>query len=315
MFFKHKHLLNELRRDGRRATAEILSTRTLGGGSSIRAIRASDQDLSAGWMDVSLKLRVIPTNRAELPFEASVLTRIHTLKLQGGHVPVWYDPADHDRVVVDYEADLREKVHLAADLDRLTHRYDQRLGMAWTPVADTLLPVAVTLTPGKGRVTVTGALGAMLQHDAGSAVAVVRAHAPELLPQLGPDWFTRHDLRIDEPYGDVPPGSTAEDVAGAALAVAVAVVSLLSGRIVRAEVAVTGRLDTTGELLPVTSLRSRAHATKQGYATTLVLPAANEADTRHSTQQGLEFGLAATLQDAVRAALGRHPLKGFVPPA
>jgi ATP-dependent Lon protease len=267
-------------------------------------------------MDVSMKLRVVPRDRAELPFEASVLTRIHTLKLQGGHVPVWYDPADHSRVVVDYEADLREKVHLGADLDRLAHRYDQRLGMAWTPVADTLLPVAVMLTPGKGRVTATGALGAMLQHDAETAVAAVRAHAAELLPQLGADWFARHDLRIDEPYGDVPPGATTEDVAGATLAVAVAVVSLLGGRIVRAEVAVTGRLDATGALLPVTALRTRAHATKKGYATTLVAPAANEADPQSQrTQPGLDLTFAPTLQDAVRATLGKHQLKGFVTPS
>ncbi|WP_037606976.1 S16 family serine protease [Streptacidiphilus rugosus] len=314
MFFKHKHLLNELRRDGRSATAEILSIKTVGSGSSIRAVWASDTDLSSGWTDCSMKLRVVPEDRAELPFEASVLTRVHTMKLQGGHVPVWYDPADHSRVVVDYEADLREKVHLSADLDRLAHRYDQRLGMVWTPVADTLLPVAVMLTPGRGRVTATGALGVVLQHDAETAVAAVRALAGLLLPQLPADWFARHDLRIDEPYGDVPPGATAEDVAGAALAVAVAVVSLLSGRIARAEVAVTGGIAATGEVLPVTATKSRARATRKGYSTVLVLPAGNEADAARK-EQGLEFSLVATLPEAVRATLGKHALKGFVPPA
>jgi ATP-dependent Lon protease len=275
---------------------------------------AADTDLSTGWTDCSMKLRVVPKDRAELPFEASVLTRVHTMKLQGGQVPVWYDPADHSRVVVDYEADLREKMHLSADLDRLAHRYDQRLGMVWTPVADTLLPVAVMLTPGRGRVTATGALGAMLQGEAETAVAAVRAHAGQLLPLLPPDWFARHDLRIDEPYGDVPPGATAEDVAGAALAVAVAVVSLLSGRIARAEVAVTGGVAATGEVLAVSGVKTRTHATEHGYSTVLVLPAANEADAARK-RQGLEFSLVATLPEAVRAVLGKHPLKGFVPPA
>ncbi|MCX4748823.1 hypothetical protein OG455_25460 [Kitasatospora sp. NBC_01287] len=318
MLFKHKHLLNELRQNGRSARAEILSVTTVGGGGHLRSHRSSDEDLSGGWMNCRLKLRVVPPNRAELPFEATVLTRLHTLKFEGGSVPVWYDPEDHGKVAVDYEADLQEHMHHRAESDRLAHRYDQRLGLAWTPVAGVLLPVAVTMKAGKGRLTATGRLGDLLADRTGAAVESVRGRAADFLPRLAPDWFARHDLHVEEPYGDVPPAATAEDAAGAALAVAVALVSLLGGHLVRTDVAVTGGLAPTGDLLPVTGLKDRLAAAKRGYAEHLVLPARHKPDLAQMGERrlsGLEFALAPTLDEALRSALARRPLKGYLPPA
>jgi hypothetical protein len=85
MLFQHKDLLEELREHGCKATGEILSMKTIGGGLSIRAIWAPDEDLTAGWQNCKMTLRVIPDERAEAPFEASVLTRIQTVKIQGRH--------------------------------------------------------------------------------------------------------------------------------------------------------------------------------------------------------------------------------------
>ena len=318
MFFKHKHLLEELRQNGRRATAEILSTTTMGSGGSVRSVWSSDQDLSTGWMDCRMKLRVVPKNRGELPFEATVLTRIHTLKLQGGQVPVWYDPEDHSKVVVDYEADLQAKIHYQAESDRLAHRYDTRLGMAWTPVGGVLLPVEATLKPGKGRLTTTGQLGKLVNGQAESALSYVRAHADVLLPRVDAAWFARYDICFEEPYGDVPPGVDAEEAATAGAALAVALVSLLAGRVVRSDVAVTGSLTSTGALEPVSSLGERAYAAKETYATHLVAPAGNEKDVREMPQrrrQSVEFVFVPTLDEAFHAVLGKHPIKGFSLPA
>jgi hypothetical protein len=105
VFYKHDHLEKKLREHGRSATAEILSMRTEGSGNSLRGAFAEDDDLSGQWTLARLHLRVVP--EGEPPFEATVRTRLHTFKYKGDTVPVLYDPDDHDKVVVDAEADLR----------------------------------------------------------------------------------------------------------------------------------------------------------------------------------------------------------------
>ncbi|MEY9872382.1 hypothetical protein ABH931_001858 [Streptacidiphilus sp. MAP12-33] len=312
MLFKHRHLLEDLRERGRTAPAEIISVKTVGGGNHLRAMWASDQDLTAQWMDCWMHLRVVPKSRAEPPFEATVLTRMHTLPLEGGVVPVWYDPADHARVVVDYEADVQGKMHNLAHGDLLQHRYDQRLGLAWTPVRDALLPVMVMAERGRGRVKATGLLGGLFGPAAEAAVVAVRGAAPALLPQLGADWFAHHDISVEEPYGDIPRGTTPDDAAGAGLAIAVALVSLLGGHLVRAEVAVTGRLGADGVLAPVTDLGGRLTAAHHVYATRLVAPSGN---APHGSVGGPELVFAADLPEALSSTLGRHALRTFVPPA
>ncbi|GAA1961631.1 S16 family serine protease [Kitasatospora viridis] len=324
MLFKHQHLLHELRRTGVQATADILSVTTLGGGGSLRALWASDEDLSSRWLDVRLKLRVVPPNTMNLPFEATVLTRVHTLKLQGGKVLVWYDPTDTSRLVVDYEADLERHQHFQAEADHyraesemLSHRYEQRPGLAWTPVAGRLLPVQAALGPGHGRILTGGPLGELLAAPAQAAVAAVRDRAGELLPQLAADWFARHDLRFDQPYGNLPDGAGPADAAGTTVAAALALVSLLSGRIVRTETAVTGALGPDGALVAVAGLKRAAAGAGRGHATRLLLPAANEADGQRladKQRQGLDLVFAATLAEAVRSALAKHPVKGHTPP-
>jgi hypothetical protein len=118
MLFKHKRLLDEMRKNGRAGTAEILSMKTMARAGNLRAMWAPDEDLATNWTDCRMKLRVQPHDRAEAPFEATVLTRIHTFKFQGGTVPVWYDPDDRSRVVVDYEADVQAHMRTVSDSGR-----------------------------------------------------------------------------------------------------------------------------------------------------------------------------------------------------
>lgn len=313
MLFKHKHLLKELRKSGCRATAEIISVKTVGEGRSIRALWAPDEDLSSGWIDCVMRLRVIPEQRGEPPFEATAMTRVHTLKYLGGTVPVWYDPANTARVVVDYEAGLAAEMHWMADAERLAHRHDQRLGVAWTPLGGDLLPIAVQARPGKGRVEVKGRLDKLIGDHTAAAVAYVRGHATELAPGLEPDWLTRNDLQIDALYGDVPADVTSENAGSAGLAIAAALVSLMSGRLVRTEVTVTGGLTAAGELAPVRGFREKAHCAKRGYAKLLVAPKANEADVHQVSEQDrrdLQLFFAATPAEALHAALAERPASG-----
>jgi Short C-terminal domain len=117
MLFKHGHLEKKLREAGKQARAQILSIKTEGEGSSVRAVFADDSDLTTGWFLCRLDLRVMPSGEA--PFETRVHTRLHTLKSKGDMVPVLYDPDDHDKVVVDYKADVETVMHHSAEADRL----------------------------------------------------------------------------------------------------------------------------------------------------------------------------------------------------
>lgn len=326
MLFKHKHLLEELRGKGRKATGEILSITTLGAAAGFTGTFSPDEDLSHTWYDCRMVLRVVPEDRAEPPFEATVLTRIHTQKFQGGHVPVWFDPADHKKIVVDYEADLERITKATADLkrqsgisDRARHRTEQRLGVAWTPVDDVLVPIEAVPRPGGGRVQVTDWPVDAVHQAAHDAVAFVRANAASLLPPRdgGWDkWFAGHDFRIFQSYGPVPATEGAADASNVAVGVALAVLSALTGHMMRFEVSVAGVLAPSGELLPVASLKNVAYTAKQAYAQRLVASVGNErqlGQVNAKVRQGLEIVFAGSLGEAMRLALAKHATKGFKP--
>jgi hypothetical protein len=310
MFFKQRHLLTEMRKSGRRATAEIISIKTVGGSNPIRALLAPGEDLSSSWVDCLMRLRVVPERAGEPPFETTARTRLPPLKYLGAMVPVWYNPGDTSRVVVDYEADLAAEMRWMTDAERLAHRHDQRPGLVWTPLGSDLLPLEALAEPGTGRIEVSRPLVGLLGEHAAAAVLHVRGHAADLVPGLDPGWFTQNDLRIGGPYGDLPADPAAATDAGAGLAVAVALVSLLSGRPVRTEVAVTGELTEAGELRPVRGLRAKAHCAKRGYAKLLIAPKGNEADIHQVSQQDLRdlrLVFAGTVAEALGAALASEP--------
>jgi hypothetical protein len=111
VLYKHDRLEKKLRERGRTARAEILSMRTEGRGNKATAFGATDDDLTKAWTNCWLHLRVMP--EGEAPFEAKLRTRLNTFKSQGDTLPVLYDPDDHDRVLVDFEADAREAMDRA----------------------------------------------------------------------------------------------------------------------------------------------------------------------------------------------------------
>lgn len=329
MLFKHKHLLEQLRKNGRKGTGEILSITTVGGGSSARQPFRPDSDITTTWTDAKLKLRVVPDDRLEPPFEANVLTRLHSIKNQGDHVPVWYDPEDRGKVVVDYEADaqrimqgLADLTQSLADADRLKHRHDNQLGRVWTPVSGELLPLDVHAYRGTGKVEASGPVSAVAQQSAQTAYTAVRAQGRTLLPQLTLDdaWFNQRDLRVELAYGGLPKGSNPDHKqwADTAAAIVAALVSFINGHIVRTEVAVTGGLAPDGALLPVTGLKDKVRWAKRGYAQYLVMPTANRTAAEQLSQkdrQDLEFIYAADLNELLRHSLTRRPVSGFTGPA
>ena len=150
------------------------------------------------------------------------------------------------------------------------------------------------------------------------ALSYVADHAAELVPGLDRDWFSRRDIRIFQPYGGIPAGDAAADAASAGLAIVAALVSLLGGHLVRTDVALTGAVTGSGELLPVQDLPKKAQAAQRMYTKQLVVPAANRHDGQPSSQEqrgGLELVFAATAAEALSSALAHHRLKGYLAPS
>ena len=327
MLFKHKHLLEQLRTNGCKGTGEILSITTVGGGGSARQPFRPDSDITTTWTDAKLRLRVVPDDRLEAPFEATVLTRLHSMKNQGDHVPVWYDPEDRGKVVVDYEADaqrimqgLADLTQSLADADRLMHRQDHQLGRVWTPVAGELLPLDVHAYRGTGKVTANGPVSAVAQESAQTAYAALRAVGRTLLPQLDGAWFDQRDLNVELAYGGLPHGASPDPAqwSGTAAAIVAALASFVNGHMVRTEVAVTGGLASDGTLLPVTGLKAKVRWAKHGYAQYLVMPSGNQSAAEQLSEkdrQGLQFVYAADLGEILRHSLTRRPVSGFSGPA
>jgi hypothetical protein len=276
MLFKHQHLLEELREKGRHAMAEIISMRTEGGGNSMRATWAPDDDLTTKWTDCQMNLRIFPPG--ESPFEATVHTRLHTFKWKGDKVPVWYDPDNHHRVVVDYEEDAATNMRAVSDAELSLHRDDLRPGLVWTPLGHDVLPLEAIARPGKGRLKHTGKLAAVLTEQAQTALAYLRDNAAELLPHVGADWLAHNDVHLDQPYGTAPADLDAESVAGAGLAVAVAIASLMAASSPGPGTVVTGALTSGGDLAPVPHVVEKILAADRVQARRIIVP---EGDRGH----------------------------------
>ncbi len=146
-------------------------------------------------------------------------------------------------------------------------------GLAWTPVGGDVLFVEATGMPGKGELTITGQLGDVMKESAQAALSYVRAHFAELAPGLGDDWFAEHDLHIH-----VPAGATPKDGPSAGVTMTTAIVSLISGRPVRDDVAMTGEVTLTGQVLPIGGLKEKALAAQRNGIGTVIAPTVNEAD-------------------------------------
>src|SRR5262245_27942856 len=117
-------------------------------------------------------------------------------------------------------------------------------GLAWTPTGGDVLFIEATAMPGSGKLTITGQLGDVMRESAQAALSYVRGHWAEIAPKLGEQWFAEHDIHVHVPAGAVP-----KDGPSAGVAMTVALSSLISGRPVRNDVAMTGEVTLTGQVL------------------------------------------------------------------
>jgi ATP-dependent Lon protease len=262
--------------------------------------------------------QVLPVHRRLLTNGArgqGVVTRHEMIASSQFGDEIWYS------VYVSFRLDDGTETEISQGCSRsdlVAHRTDTRPGLAWAPIAGQLLPVEASVRAGSGILTFDGAMATLLEQPARVALSYVADHAAALVPELGHDWFSRHDIRIFQPYGGMPAGDAASDASSAGLAIVAALVSLLGGHLVRTDVALTGIISPSGELLPVQDLSKKAHAAQRMYTKQLVVPAANRQGGQSSSQEqhgGLELVFAATAAEALSSGLARHRLKGYLAPS
>ena len=177
-------------------------------------------------------------------------------------------------------------------------------GLAWTPVGGDILYIETTKMPGKGRIEITGQLGDVMKESARAALAYLRSHAAEL--GVDPEFMEKHDLHIHVPAGGVP-----KDGPSAGITMFTALASLVTGRRVRSDVAMTGEATLRGRVLPIGGLKSKVLAAHRAGFKRIVMPKQNERDLPEIAERvrnDLEFILADDMRDVLAAALEADPI-------
>ncbi|MEN9783349.1 MAG: hypothetical protein RJA24_692, partial [Pseudomonadota bacterium] len=162
-------------------------------------------------------------------------------------------------------------------------------GLAWTEVGGELLSIEAATMVGKGKMTTTGKLGEVMQESVQAAMSVVRARSQRL--GIHPDFYQKNDIHIH-----LPEGATPKDGPSAGIGLCTAMVSVLTGIPVRADVAMTGEITLRGEVLPIGGLKEKLLAAHRGGIKTVLIPEENVKDLKE-------------IPDNVKNKIDIHPVK------
>jgi ATP-dependent Lon protease len=176
-------------------------------------------------------------------------------------------------------------------------------GLAWTEVGGELLSIEAVKVPGKGKMTITGKLGDVMQESVQAAKSFVRSRAPML--GIRGEVFEKADIHIH-----VPEGATPKDGPSAGVAMVTSIVSVLTGMPVRASVAMTGEITLRGRVLPIGGLKEKLLAALRGGLKTVLIPKENEKDLAEipdNVTKALSIVPVATADEVLRLALTRMP--------
>jgi ATP-dependent Lon protease len=172
-------------------------------------------------------------------------------------------------------------------------------GLAWTEVGGETMPIEVSLVEGKGGTKLTGNLGNVMKESCEAAMTYARAHANEL--GISGDWTRKHDAHIHVPAGAVP-----KDGPSAGVAIAVAVISALTEKPVRKEIALSGEISLRGRVLTVGGVKEKVLAAHRAGLKEVVLPSENQRDLEdipEEVRNALKFHWIENLDEALSIAI------------
>jgi ATP-dependent Lon protease len=173
----------------------------------------------------------------------------------------------------------------------LHNQVGQVTGLAWTEVGGELLTIEAAVMPGKGKVVSTGKLGEVMQESIQAALTVVRSRSQRL--GIAEDFYQKNDIHIH-----LPEGATPKDGPSAGIGICTAMVSVLTGIPVRADVAMTGEITLRGEVLPIGGLKEKLLAAHRGGTKIVLIPEENTKDL-------------AEIADNIKNRLDIRPVKWF----
>ena len=185
-------------------------------------------------------------------------------------------------------------------------------GLAWTSVGGDTLQIEVNVMPGKGEIMLTGQLGDVMKESAQLAITLVKESARAGISYIrsvskkyaiAEDFFEKHDIHVHIPEGAVP-----KDGPSAGITMATAMLSAVTGKKVRADLAMTGEITLRGRVLPIGGLKEKLLAAKNARIQTVLIPKENTADVEELSSEitkGLEIIPVETMEEVLKKALTR----------
>ena len=174
-------------------------------------------------------------------------------------------------------------------------------GLAWTSVGGDTLQIEVNVMPGKGEIMLTGQLGDVMKESARAGISYIRSVSKKYA--IAEDFFEKHDIHVHIPEGAVP-----KDGPSAGITMATAMLSAVTGKKVRADLAMTGEITLRGRVLPVGGLKEKLLAAKNAGIQTVLIPKENTADVEELSSEitkGLEIIPVETMEEVLKKALTR----------
>ena len=199
----------------------------------------------------------------------------------------------------DNLAELLGPVRFKADEQRKKDTVGLVRGLAWTSVGGEVLDVEVAVVDGNGKLELTGNLGDVMKESAKAAITCIRSRAVQL--GIEPEFYNKKDIHIHFPEGAVP-----KDGPSAGITMTVAIISALTGRPVRHDVAMTGEITLRGRVLAIGGLREKTMAALRNSVSTVILPADNESDLEEIdplVRSKLSFKPVSSIDEVIPAAL------------
>ena len=204
------------------------------------------------------------------------------------------------RIGVKAVHELLGRPRIYAEVKRRTSDAGVATGLAWTPTGGDILFIEASAYPGDGNMIITGQLGDVMKESAQAAMSYVRAHAAEL--GVADDYFKKNDIHIHVPAGAIP-----KDGPSAGVTMATAICSLVTGTPVNHEVAMTGEVTLTGQVLPIGGLKEKTLAAQRAGIRTVILPARNEIDLEdvpENLRKEMTFIPVDRVEQVWKAAMG-----------
>lgn len=174
-------------------------------------------------------------------------------------------------------------------------------GLAWTSVGGDTLQIEVNVMPGKGEIMLTGQLGDVMKESARAGISYIRSVSKKYA--IAEDFFEKHDIHVHIPEGAVP-----KDGPSAGITIATAMLSAVTGKKVRADLAMTGEITLRGRVLPIGGLKEKLLAAKNAGIQTVLIPKENTADVEELSSEitkGLEIIPVETMEEVLKKALTR----------